>query len=144
MGKKVKIFSSDPILSKNYKYEKRIKERLVERAKNEEEKIVERQRRKEMMAVQSKVDAKIDRVTDNLEALAKTSKIDKLKSQMLQKGVKKTTSKVSSNIPELTFSTTEEKVDKYSFHFQMKVDRSELIFEKKKQQTQQIEEQTKK
>ena len=138
MGKKVNIVSSDPILSKNFKYEKRIKERLLERAKNEEEKVVEKQRRKEMMEVESKVDAKIDRVTENLEALAKTSKIDKLKSQMLQKGARKATSKVSSNIPELTFSTTKEKGDKYSFHFQMKVDRSELIFEKKKQQTQKI------
>ena len=32
MGKHIKIVSNDPILSKNYKYEKRIKERLDEKA----------------------------------------------------------------------------------------------------------------
>jgi hypothetical protein len=38
MGKKVKILSSDPILSKNFKYEKRSKTRMIEKAQSEEEK----------------------------------------------------------------------------------------------------------
>lgn len=38
MGKQIKIVASDPILSKNFKYEKRVKDRLDEKARNEEEK----------------------------------------------------------------------------------------------------------
>lgn len=36
MGKKVKVIAEDPILSKNFKYEKRNKNRLIEKAKTEE------------------------------------------------------------------------------------------------------------
>ncbi len=35
MGKQVKIVASDPILSKNFKYEKRSKNKLIEKAQNE-------------------------------------------------------------------------------------------------------------
>lgn len=36
MGKKIKIVAEDPILTKNIKYEKRNKARLLEKAKSEE------------------------------------------------------------------------------------------------------------
>ena len=42
-----------------------------------------------MMQIESKVDAKIEQLTKNIAGLAKTNKIDKLKSQMLQKNTKK-------------------------------------------------------
>jgi len=37
MGKKVNILASDPILSKNFKYEKRNKNKMIEKMKTEEE-----------------------------------------------------------------------------------------------------------
>lgn len=46
MGKQVKIISSDPILSKNFKYEKRKKDKLLEKMKSEEEKALELKRKK--------------------------------------------------------------------------------------------------
>ena len=48
MGKQTKIVSSDPILAKNFKYEKRTKDRLVEREKNEEERAKDLKRKREM------------------------------------------------------------------------------------------------
>lgn len=35
MGKKIKVVANDPILSKNFKYEKRSKEKLLEKMKSE-------------------------------------------------------------------------------------------------------------
>ena len=52
MGKKVKIVSADPILAKNFKYERRTKNKLDEKVKNEQEKIEENKRRKERMEVE--------------------------------------------------------------------------------------------
>jgi len=89
MGKKIKIVTGDPILTKNYKYEKRMKNRLMEKAKADEEKALEQQKKKEMLEIESKVDAKIEQLTKNMSGLAKTSKIDKLRSQILQKNPKK-------------------------------------------------------
>jgi hypothetical protein len=59
MGKQTKIVSDDPILSRNFKYEKRIKARLEEKARNEEERVLELRRKKEMLEIESKVDAQI-------------------------------------------------------------------------------------
>lgn len=60
MGKQVKIISSDPILSKNFKYEKRKKDKLLEKMKSEEEKALELKRKKEMMDIERKVDSQIE------------------------------------------------------------------------------------
>lgn len=59
MGKKIKIVSEDPILSKNIKYEKRNKARLLEKAKSEEERALELKKKKEMLEVERKVDTQI-------------------------------------------------------------------------------------
>jgi hypothetical protein len=100
MGKKVKIVTGDPILSKNYKYEKRMKNRLLEKAQAQEERALELQKKKEMMEIESKVDARIEELTKNISGLSKISKIDKLRSQMLQKNTKKEQSiKPSAKIP---------------------------------------------
>ena len=46
MGKKVKILTEDPILSKNFKYDKRHKVRALEKAQSEEEKAQELRKKK--------------------------------------------------------------------------------------------------
>lgn len=101
MGKKVQIVSSDPILSKNFKYEKRAKNRLIEKAKTEEEKALELKRKREMIEIERKVDAQIEQATANLPALLKSQKIADIKKQMLDKKIKQTSTqpKISSNVP---------------------------------------------
>ena len=79
----------------------------MEKAKADEEKALEQQKKKEMLEIESKVNAKIEQLTKNMSGLAKTSKIDKLRSQILQKNPKKEKSaKLSTKIPELILSTT--------------------------------------
>ena len=46
MGKQVKVVSNDPILSKNFKYEKRSKNKLIEKALNKEQKALELKKKK--------------------------------------------------------------------------------------------------
>lgn len=49
MGKKVKVVVDDPILTKNFKYEKRNKARLLDKANSQQQRAAELKRKKELM-----------------------------------------------------------------------------------------------
>lgn len=106
MGKKIKIVSEDPILSKNVKYEKRNKARMMEKAKSEEERALELKKKRELLEIERKVDSQIESVTADLASLQKHRSISKLKNQIFSRAsrLEEKTSKVSDKVPELLFN----------------------------------------
>lgn len=82
MGKKVKILAEDPILSKNFKYDKRHKVRALEKAQSEEERALELQRKKELLEVERKVDQQIEALALTVAKNNASLKIGKLKQKI--------------------------------------------------------------
>jgi hypothetical protein len=85
MGKQIKVVASDPILSTNFKYEKRSKIKLLEKAKSEEERALGLKKKKELLEVEKKVDRQIESMTTNFATLQKHTHINQFKDKIFHK-----------------------------------------------------------
>lgn len=89
MGKKVNILASDPILSKNFKYEKRNKNKMIEKMKTEEERALQLKKKKEILEVENKVDRQIEQISANLALTQKDNCMARMKKQLFHNSTRK-------------------------------------------------------
>lgn len=141
MGKKVQVVSADPILSKNYKYEKRNKTRLIEKQKMEEQKALDQQRNAVLQAVEAKVDQQIH--AHSLPPPPKPAPHAALKNKLFASPHAPTPAhpRTSHKLPQIAIPP-EAPSDAYGHHFGLQARAEELEKEQKTSRKQQIEEQT--